>query len=52
MPPKSLSTDPLSCLIANYETDNKKDAFAFADLVAVAQFDEPIYPYLKPLDSI
>ena len=26
--------------------------FAVADLVCVAEFGEPIYPYLKPLDSI
>ncbi len=34
------------------EADKERAEFAIADLVAVAQFGEPIYPYLKPLDSV
>lgn len=34
------------------EADKEQVEFALSDLVAVAQFGEPIYPYLKPLDSI
>lgn len=34
--------------------DDKHEQFSFPieDLIAVAQFGEPIYPYLKPMDSI
>lgn len=34
--------------------DDKKELVSFpvGELIAVAQFGEPIYPYLKPLDSI
>ena len=34
--------------------DNYKEQFSFVvqDIVRVAEFGEPIYPYLKPLDSI
>lgn len=34
------------------EADQERAEFAVADLVVVAQFGEPIYPYLKPLDSV
>ena len=34
------------------EADKEQAEFALADLVVVAQFGEPIYPYLKPLDSV
>ena len=31
---------------------NEVKEFAVADLIAVAEFGDPIYPYLKPLDSV
>ncbi len=31
---------------------NEQATFSVADLVTVAEFGEPIYPYLKPLDSV
>lgn len=34
------------------DADKEQAEFALSDLVAVAQFGEPIYPYLKPLDSV
>lgn len=32
--------------------NHEENAFPLADLVCVARFGEPIYPYLKPLDSV
>ena len=34
------------------ETDKEQAEFVLSDLVVVAQFGEPIYPYLKPLDIV
>ncbi|MGI6237925.1 MAG: site-specific DNA-methyltransferase [Candidatus Excrementavichristensenella sp.] len=34
------------------EADKEQAEYALSDLVVVAQFGEPIYPYLKPLDSV
>ena len=34
------------------KTDHAEKEFALDDLVAVAEFGEPIYPYLKPIDSV
>lgn len=34
------------------EGDNERAEFSIADLVVVAQFGEPIYPYLKQMDSV
>lgn len=34
------------------EADKEQAEFVLSDLVAVAQFGEPIYPYLKPLDTV
>lgn len=34
------------------QSDNAQAEFAVEELVTVAQFGEPIYPYLKPLDSV
>lgn len=34
------------------EADKEQAEYALSDLVAVAQFGEPIHPYLKPLDSV
>lgn len=31
---------------------NEVKEFAVSDLIAVAEFGDPIYPYLKPLDSV
>lgn len=35
-----------------HKTDHAEAEFALDDLVAVAEFGEPIYPYLKPIDSV
>ena len=34
------------------DSDKEQSEYALSDLVAVAQFGEPIYPYLKQLDSV
>lgn len=34
------------------DDDHEKASLPVEDLIAVAQFGEPIYPYLKPIDSI
>lgn len=34
------------------DKDAEKVSFAIGDIVRVAEFGEPIYPYLKPLDSV
>lgn len=34
------------------DVDHEQAEFALADLVCVARFGEPIYPYLKPLDTV
>ena len=36
--------------ICEHKTDHVETEFALDDLVAVAEFGEPIYPYLKPVD--
>ena len=33
-------------------TEHAEEEFALDDLVAVAEFGEPIYPYLKPINSV
>lgn len=38
--------------ICEHKTDHVETEFALDDLVAVAEFGEPIYPYLKPVDSV
>lgn len=35
-----------------HRIDHQIEKFQLDDLVAVAQFGEPIYPYLKPIDSV
>lgn len=35
-----------------HDADNTQCELPLADLVCVAQFGEPIYPYLKPLDTV
>ncbi len=34
------------------DDNHEKISFPVDDLIAVAQFGEPIYPYLKPIDSV
>lgn len=38
--------------ICEHKSDHAEVAFALDDLVAVAEFGEPIYPYLKPIDTV
>ncbi|MCM1233460.1 MAG: site-specific DNA-methyltransferase [Ruminococcus flavefaciens] len=38
--------------ICEHKTDHAEAEFALNDLVAVAEFGEPIYPYLKPIDTV
>lgn len=38
--------------ICEHKTDHTESEFALNDLVAVAEFGEPIYPYLKPIDTV
>ncbi len=38
--------------ICEHKTDHAEAEFALDDLVAVAEFGEPIYPYLKPIDMV
>lgn len=35
-----------------HKVTEKQEVIPVNDLVSVAQFGEPIYPYLKPLDSV
>lgn len=38
--------------ICLHKSSGEKEAFSVDELVCVAQFGEPIYPYLKPIDSV
>lgn len=38
--------------ICEHKTDHVESEFILDDLVAVAEFGEPIYPYLKPIDTV
>lgn len=38
--------------ICEHKMDHAQAEFALDDLVSVAEFGEPIYPYLKPIDTI
>jgi len=38
--------------ICEHKTDHADAEFALGDLVAVAEFGEPIYPYLKSIDTV
>lgn len=38
--------------ICEHNSDHAEAEFALDDLVAVAEFGEPIYPYLKQIDSV
>lgn len=46
---RSIDGDKAVC---EHITDHAETEFALDELVAVAEFGEPIYPYLKPLDSV
>lgn len=43
--------DNAVCVLKN-DKDAEKITFALSDIVRVAEFGEPIYPYLKPIDSV
>ena len=38
--------------ICEHQTDHTEMEFTLNELVAVAEFGEPIYPYLKPIDTV
>lgn len=38
--------------VCEHQSDHAEAEFAIDELVAVAEFGEPIYPYLKPIDSV
>lgn len=38
--------------ICEHKTDHAEAEFALDDLVVVAEFGEPIYPYLKPINTV
>lgn len=38
--------------VCEHKTDHMEADFALDELVAVAEFGEPIYPYLKPIDAV
>lgn len=46
---RSIDGDKAMC---EHKTDHAEAEFALNDLVAVAEFGEPIYPYLKPIDTV
>ena len=46
---RSIDGDKAKC---EHKTDHAETEFALDELVVVAEFGEPIYPYLKPIDSV
>lgn len=46
---RSLDDATATCV---HKVDCEGKAFLLSDLVAIADFGEPIYPYLKPVDSL
>lgn len=46
---RSIDGDKATC---EHRLDHHVEEFALDDLVAVAEFGEPIYPYLKPIDTV
>lgn len=46
---QSINGDNATC---EHRQDHHMEELALVDLVAIAEFGEPIYPYLKPIDSI
>lgn len=39
-------------VVCEHKTDHTTKQISLDDLVAIAEFGEPIYPYLKPIDTI
>lgn len=46
---RSINGDKTVC---EHQSDHVEAEFAIDELVAVAEFGEPIYPYLKPIDNV
>ncbi len=46
---RSISGDKVIC---EHKREHVEVEFAIDDLVAVAEFGDPIYPYLKPIDTV
>lgn len=46
---RSIDEDKAVC---EHKTDHAEAEFVLDELVAVAEFGEPIYPYLKPVDTV
>lgn len=46
---RSIDGDKAMC---EHKTDHAEAEFALDELVVVAEFGEPIYPYLKPIDTV
>lgn len=46
---RSINGDKAIC---EHRIDHTEEEFTLNDLVAVAEFGEPIYPYLKPIDTV
>lgn len=46
---RSINGDKTVC---EHQSDHAEAEFAIDELVAVAEFGEPIYPYLKPVDTV
>lgn len=46
---QSIDGDNVTC---EHRQDHHVENFSLDELVAVAEFGEPIYPYLKPIDSV
>ena len=46
---RSINGDKAIC---EHKTNHTESEFALNDLVVVAEFGEPIYPYLKPIDAV
>lgn len=46
---RSIDGDKAVC---EHKTNHVEAEFALDELVAIAEFGEPIYPYLKPLDTV
>lgn len=45
----SIDGDTVLC---EHKSDHEEKSFPLSDLVAIAEFGEPIYPYLKPIDTV
>lgn len=46
---KSINGEEATC---EHKVDHKEATFLLNDLVCVAEFGQPIYPYLKPVDKV